>query len=244
MFIKYILLSFCFIPYIVNASPTLPHDLFSLPPSLSSEDIHTKVQPSPTYGTIRYDCNGFKKGEVVEILEDVCLGKQYKVQKGSLVTWVYADSLLLDVTPFTPLTPMSTEELEYYMNTTSKTSLTPYYVWVDLARQLVYVFEGAEDDWQLLHQMPCASGKTETPTARGTFAITDRGLSLNSTERVNYWVKFYKNYLFHSCPIDASGNVIDSRLGTPISNGCVRLEESDARWLFETLPSTTTVWVY
>lgn len=221
-----------------------PFPVLELPQLLELESISAKVQPSITYGLIQYDCNGFHKGEQVEILEDVGHGMTYYVKNDSLATWVYRSALI--ILPTTSSVPpiLSPDELTYYMNHTSKTSSTPYYIWVDLWRQRVYIFAKCDRDWCLIRQMPCATGKPTTPTARGTFQILDRGPILRSEEHVKYWVKFYKNYLFHSFPLTSSDTVLDSRIGEPISNGCVRLSEEDAAWVYETIPKDTPVWVY
>lgn len=241
---KYLILILCFIysTPLLAANPLLsPIEFLSM---TSYEEVANKIQPSITYGIIKYDSNGFKKGDQVEILEDVSQGNTYCVKKGDFVTWVYSYTLTI-VPPSTshPL-PLASDELELYMNHEAKSSLTPYYIWVDLSRQLVYVFFKPETEWILIRQMNCATGKPTTPTARGTFTILDRGKILHSGEWVKYWVKFYKNYLFHSLPLDLKDEVIDTRLGEAISNGCVRLLEEDAKWLFETVPQSTTVWVY
>ena len=47
------------------------------------------------------------------------------------------------------------------------------------------------------------------------------------------------NYLFHSVPVDAEGNVIEEeakKLGCPASHGCVRLSFPDAKWLYDHVP--------
>ena len=219
-------------------------DLSCFPYVLDLQVIAEKIQPTITYGIMKYDNSGFLKGDQVEILEDVCQGGTYLVRKDNFSTWVF--SYTLDIMPVmtSEAPPLYHEELAYYMNHTARVSTTAYYVWVDLWRQSVYIFENVDAQWHLLKVLPCATGKATTPTARGTFTILDRGPLLKSEERVKYWVKFYKNYLFHSLPLNAQDEILDARLGEPISNGCVRLLETDAKWFFETIPAGTTVWVY
>lgn len=206
--------------------------------------IRSKVIPTITYAVLIRDESGFKEGEVVEVIQDFANGTHYKVSTAKLCTWVHGYNLKFLPSPSSinpeTLYPI---ELEAFINSFSNTSQTPYFVWVDLARQMVYVFKGSNKHWTLYKMLICATGKTTTSTVRGTFLISERGEILHSKEIVRYWVKFHDNYLFHSCPIDESGNVLDSRLGIPVSNGCIRMHEDDALWFFNTIPSQTTVWI-
>jgi lipoprotein-anchoring transpeptidase ErfK/SrfK len=62
-----------------------------------------------------------------------------------------------------------------------------------------------------------------------------------------YWIRFYKDYLFHSVPFDKNNNMIQeeyNKLGTPASHGCIRLEVENARWLYEKLPHGVKVIIY
>ncbi|MDY4364269.1 L,D-transpeptidase [Lactococcus lactis subsp. lactis] len=80
-----------------------------------------------------------------------------------------------------------------------------------------------------------------TPT--GVFAIQSETSPsfYNSEERegANYAVSWldHGTYLFHSVPIDSTGNYLVSeaeKLGkSPGSHGCVRLSISDSNWLYE-----------
>ncbi|HCW51160.1 MAG TPA: L,D-transpeptidase, partial [Clostridiales bacterium] len=61
-----------------------------------------------------------------------------------------------------------------------------------------------------------------------------------------WWVSFrdWGIYLFHSVPVDRTGEVIPEeadKLGQPASHGCVRLSMEDARWFYETIPEGTPV---
>ena len=62
--------------------------------------------------------------------------------------------------------------------------------------------------------------------------------------RCFYYSQFYGDYLFHSVICDKDGNVIDGRLGCAVSHGCVRLAKENATWIYDNIPSGTTVVVY
>jgi lipoprotein-anchoring transpeptidase ErfK/SrfK len=50
--------------------------------------------------------------------------------------------------------------------------------------------------------------------------------------------------MFHSVLFDWAGNeIIDGRLGTRASHGCIRLRFEDSKWLYETVPIGTTVFI-
>ncbi|MGL6174465.1 MAG: L,D-transpeptidase [Cellulosilyticaceae bacterium] len=227
-----------------NIHPYIEFDtLCELTFPIDINTIRSKVIPTITYAILIHDESGFKEGEVVEVIQDFANGTHYKVSTTKLCTWVHGYNLKFLPPSSSPPETLYPIELEAFINSSSNTSQTPYFVWVDLARQMIYVFKGSNQHWTLYKMLICATGKTTTSTVRGTFFISERGEILYSKEIVKYWVKFHDNYLFHSCPIDESGNVIDARLGMPISNGCIRMHEEDAQWFFNTIPSQTTVWI-
>lgn len=241
-----LLLSIIFFSTSICHATTIDFNTVSeLPYSVDLETITSKIKPTIIYARLKSDECGFKKDEIVEVLEDVANGKHYKVRNNTLCTWVHGYNLeFLDSSSDTPLLPLYPIELETYMNASNHSSDTNYFVWVDLARQNIYIFQGSQSKWHLTKLLLCASGKSTTSTIRGYFKIQDRGEMLRSKETAKYWVRFHDNYLFHSCPLDNQGEVIDPRLGEPISNGCIRMHIEDAKWFFETIPTNTTVWIY
>lgn len=213
--------------------------------NINLQDVYAKIRPTITYAALIQNESGFDKGDIVEVIQDVANGTHYEVSNHKFRTWVHGYNLkfLKHSNSAAPPT-IYPIELEAYINSYNNPSKTPYFVWVDLARQTIYVFNGSNKHWQLCKFLICASGKLVTPTIRGTFEIQDRGIELYGPERAKYWVKFHENYLFHSLPIDTHNNLLDSRLGVPVSNGCIRMHEEDAKWFFDTIPTHTTVWIY
>lgn len=214
-------------------------------PSLDLQTIALKINPTITYATLIHDDSGFRQGEVVEVIQDVANGKHYKVSNTSLCTWVNGYNLKF-IAPTEDTSPETIypTELETYINAYNNPSSTPYFVWVDLARQTIYIFTGSNHHWQLCKLFICASGKLETPTIRGRFKILDKGEELLGKERAKYWMKFHENYLFHALPLDTNHQITDSRLGSPVSNGCIRLHEEDAKCLYDMIPLSTSIWIY
>ena len=44
--------------------------------------------------------------------------------------------------------------------------------------------------------------------------------------------------------VDKDGTLMDGRVGMALSHGCVRLEIQNAKWIYDTIPSGSTVVVY
>jgi lipoprotein-anchoring transpeptidase ErfK/SrfK len=121
--------------------------------------------------------------------------------------------------------------------------------WIDVSeeKQRVYI----KHDHQVLYTMYCSTGAPDatgtSATPKGTFEIeAERGLNFfnqASGEGANYWVSFkdHGTYLFHTVPVDANGNYVESeavKLGKEAaSHGCVRLSVADAKWFYETVPT-------
>ncbi|MDH7577392.1 MAG: L,D-transpeptidase family protein [Bacillota bacterium] len=106
------------------------------------------------------------------------------------------------------------------------------------------------EDRMPVRLMLASGGKPGQETPRGTFTIQDRGQSFWSPrfrEGALWWVRFHKEYLFHSVPRDEAGNIKEeehAKLGLPASHGCIRLSDPDARWLYENVPDGALVIIY
>lgn len=125
-----------------------------------------------------------------------------------------------------------------------------YEVIVSLSRQHIEVYR----EGQLIRSMVCSTGVpgTDDATPTGNFVINQSGskrgtwfYSNSEKEGAKYWVGFIGGtYLFHSVPMDKTGNIIRSeaaKLGTPASHGCVRLSVADAYWFYSNIPSGTSL---
>ena len=92
--------------------------------------------------------------------------------------------------------------------------------------------------------------KYGTLPAVGRYRVKSRSRysqSLDGSVRMQYMVRFvYGNTRwigFHSIPVDRAGNLIQplSKLGTPMSSGCIRQRLADARRLWRHAPVDTRV---
>ena len=113
----------------------------------------------------------------------------------------------------------------------------PYYLVVDLNRQVVVAFDTATD--QPVRYMICSSGKASTPTVTGTFKLPGtkaQSWCVFPGCYVRYPTRIKGGYYFHSI-LYSSRNPSSlnqeswHKLGVRASHGCVRLAPIDAQWI-------------
>lgn len=124
-------------------------------------------------------------------------------------------------------------------------SPTKYLIWVSQYTQQVSIFKGSKGSWKLQKSFTCATGKHTTRSARGTFKITkkEKGWYYSNTYE-EYITHFYLRNSFHTRIHRYSGGYSDATIGKPASNGCVRLYDGDARYIYQSMPKSTTVVSY
>ena len=124
-------------------------------------------------------------------------------------------------------------------------SNTGYLVTVDLSNHRTVVFEGSRNNWTPLKNWICSTGAPSTPTVVGDYTVGIRGYSFGHGYTCYYYTQFYGDYLFHSVLYDEGTSVIqDGRLGYSISQGCVRLDIANAKWIYDNIPYNTHVKTY
>ena len=132
---------------------------------------------------------------------------------------------------------------------------------VYLASQSVVGYIAEDGDWVQERVMICSSGRQKHETPTGHFKIYQRYeykvLGTGDTHCYGFYAcRFKGHYLFHSVPISYDAGRIQKKghrmcdmhkfekLGTPASDGCVRLTVADAKWVYEISEhDTVTVWV-
>lgn len=130
-------------------------------------------------------------------------------------------------------------------NASMYSSSTPYLILVNRSTHKVGVFQGWQGNWSCIQYWDCSDGAPSTPTVEGVFHVGIRGYYFDSGASRCYWYTQFKgNYLFHSVLYNKNGTLRDGRLGMPLSHGCVRLNINNAKWIYDTIPSGTTVAVY
>lgn len=148
-----------------------------------------------------------------------------------------------------PISIPEIREIEAFVNAQGLSSPTPFLVYTDLANQRTYIFEGNKGNWRLLKHFVCSTGRSYTPTPKGTF---------NLTHKVPYFgvEKGYRcknafgfigtSYLYHSILFDRTGSYLlenEGVLGQPASQGCIRFSEKNSEWFYNTLLPRTTVFI-
>ena len=229
----------------------------ALAPTATSEwDMHTwtigvnHTAPSNSGFTFEYV---WKKG----MYEDTAatLGRE-KSTNTSKTVWLNSDGfywLYAKVTDpeghqsyaGTRVKVISGDSVYMYNEIRNLTSPTEWLLAVDTESCLVGVYYKMPYGWEEGALWLCSPGTYYTPTVKGLFSVGLRDIYFDSYGvRCYYWTQFYGDYLFHSTTYYTNGAPKDTRLGMHLSHGCVRLETSNAKWIYETIPSGTTVYVY
>ena len=145
--------------------------------------------------------------------------------------------------------------MEYYkklnedtINQFDITSNTNYLVFVNIAEQKTYVYEGSKNDWTLAKTFTCSTGIEGKETPVGVFTVQNRApwfFSPKYGQGGKYYVQFMGNYLFHSIPFYSDKTTIsDPTLGVPASHGCIRLAVEDSKWLYDNVQNGSKIIIY
>ena len=145
--------------------------------------------------------------------------------------------------------------MEYYkklnedtINQFDITSNTNYLVFVNIAEQKTYVYEGSKNDWTLAKTFTCSTGIEGKETPVGVFTVQNRApwfFSPKYGQGGKYYVQFMGNYLFHSIPFDSDKTTIsDPTLGVPASHGCIRFSVEDSKWLYDNVKNGSKIIIY
>lgn len=120
-----------------------------------------------------------------------------------------------------------------------------YIIMVNRGAHTVGIFQGGRGFWSNIKYWKCGNGAPGTPTVAGVFQVGAKGHYFNSGNFRCFWfTQFYGDYLFHSVLCWPNGTVADGRLGMGVSHGCVRLAMENAKWIYDNIPTGTTVVVY
>lgn len=118
------------------------------------------------------------------------------------------------------------------------------YIDVDLTKQLMILFDGANQIGQYI----VSSGKASTPTPTGTRTISGRDPKAWSAPYGLYmpwWMSLGGGYGIHELPEWSNGyKEGESHLGTPVSHGCIRLGVGAAQTVYNWAPDGTQVYIH
>lgn len=135
--------------------------------------------------------------------------------------------------------------VESVVNKLNSRSYTNYYIMVSISQQMVYIFNGSNNNWKLINTFPCASGTGGTPTVTGNFFVGIKGPQFETDNGIicKYFTQFQGNYLFHSVLFDKKGNLVDGTLGVSASHGCIRLALENAKYIYDNIPIGSGIWI-
>ncbi|MDE7171626.1 MAG: Ig-like domain-containing protein [Oscillospiraceae bacterium] len=128
-----------------------------------------------------------------------------------------------------------------------------YYIMVNRTMNTVTVYGLDANGYYTVpvKAMVCSVGRSGSVTPRGTFSVGSKRAWCHMVDGSygQYATQFYGNYLFHSvCYSAADPSTLltyeYNMLGSPASLGCVRLQTSDAKWIYDNCAAGTKVTVY
>lgn len=136
---------------------------------------------------------------------------------------------------------------ENFINKRNAISQTAYYIWVNTTIPKTYIFKGYNHHWKLIKFMPCTVGKNSSPTIKGTFKVGNKGKSFivknNPKLMCKYFTQIHGNYLFHTVLLNRNGTIANGTLGAKISHGCIRLSIKNAKYIYNNIPSGSTIYI-
>ncbi len=133
---------------------------------------------------------------------------------------------------------------ELLLEAQNHTSINNYLIVIDHIYCGLGIYKrDSNGDWYTYKYMSCAPGKASTPTYTGTYKITSsRGYYFDSGSVRCFWYStFNGNQAIHSVLYYPEGGLADGRVGMRLSHGCVRIPYSEAKWIYDYIPTGTTV---
>ena len=131
-----------------------------------------------------------------------------------------------------------------YINQANISSQTEYMIWVNKSDYTLRVYNGTENNWNLIRDITCAIGKDSTPTCTGIFTYYSKEkIWPYSSYYVGPIMRFNGGYAIHTTLLRYDGSPYDNRVGMKLSHGCVRLQPQDMQWLIDLIPLGTTVYI-
>lgn len=189
-------------------------------------------------GTVSYGTKGVE-------LRRANSRSEVKLSNGKKV-WIPTSRLYRSKSLYNAGTVYSSAVAEAWVNHNKFSSNTQYLCWISQYSMYVYVFKGSAGNWKQIRRFRCGIGKTSTPTPMSlNFSVWGKDRGWYRTGYYEVWcTKFFSRNAFHSRIHRYGGGFSDSRIGAPISNGCVRMYDADCKWIYDNIPNSTRVISY
>jgi len=129
----------------------------------------------------------------------------------------------------------------------SYSSNTKYLIMVNCKTNRIGIYTGSKGNWTRKYYWKCSTGKASTPTKKGQFTVGSKGKSFGtSTYTCWYYTQFSGNYLLHSVLYypGSMTRIKHGKLGANLSHGCVRLDITNAKWIYDHIPRGSKVVTY
>ena len=121
-------------------------------------------------------------------------------------------------------------------------SPTDYYIIADIDNCYIEIFKGSVGNWSLYKIYPMSCGKSGHETPRGNYRVTGHKSYFYSHGSLCYYATQWNGpYYLHSVTYNYNGTLQNGTLGKHISAGCIRLEYSVSKWVYENIPVSTPV---
>lgn len=119
---------------------------------------------------------------------------------------------------------------------------TRYLIMIDIDDPRFILLQGSKGNWKIRNVWECDTGAPSTPTIRGVYKMGIKGYSFGHGYTCYYYSQILGDYLIHT-RIYQEGTWImnDGPLGRRCSQGCVRLATGNAKWVWDNVPSGTTI---
>ena len=179
------------------------------------------------------DKTKLKKGTKVTILSRKAVGKHsmanVKTSSGATY-WIKSCNISYNA-PYTTM-DYTKDVKEDWVNSRGYSSSTKYLLVISHYTQKVYLYTGSQGNWKLNKTFKCVTGKSSTRTPQGQFKIYKKASRGSCYKYVSY---FRNKNSFHTRPYGTK------TMGRPASNGCIRLYDNDAKFIYKSIPKNTKV---
>ena len=129
----------------------------------------------------------------------------------------------------------------------SYSSPTNYFILVDDSNTKVMIYQWQGGEWMPCKMFSCSVGGWSTRTPKGSFSLIYKTFSFGDNHHTCYYGSCFLpgDYLFHSVLYKpGTYNLLDPTLNSHRSQGCIRLEIGNAKWIYDYCPLGTRVVVY
>ena len=128
-------------------------------------------------------------------------------------------------------------EVENFVNAKGVKSATREMIFVSTYTQHAYHLVGSKGNWKVDRGWECATGKASSPTPTGTNGMVSIWKKLRNRHGLSWWSCFSSYNAFH-------GKLNGWRVGNPASGGCIRNANTNAKFVYKSVPKSSRIFIY